>query len=112
MNNLTPAQATVIAACLSAAVTLLVCFFTIRSQNKRHSNEMRKRDEEREKAEAARDAERDKAEAVRDAKLEVWMATVDKKLDTHNGYAERFAEIGENIAVIKNDIKTLYKKGE
>ena len=52
------------------------------------------------------------AEAVRDAKLEVWMATVDKKLDTHNGYAERFAEIGENIAVIKNDIKTLYKKGE
>jgi len=31
----------------------------------------------------------------------------------HNGYAEKISEIQTDIAVIKNDIKTLYKqKGE
>lgn len=101
MSNLTPAQATVIAACLSALVTLIVCLLTIRSQNKRHSEEVRERD-----------AEREKAEAVRDAKLEIWMKTVDKKLDQHNGYAERFSEIGEAIAEIRTDIKNIYRKGD
>ena len=100
MNNLTPAMATVIAACLSGFVTLVVCLVTIRSQNKRHSDEVRERD-----------AERNKAEAVRDARLGMWMGQVDKKLDQHNGYAERFAEIGEDIAAIKTDIKNLYRKG-
>lgn len=50
-------------------------------------------------------------EAVRDARLEDRLSAVEKKLDIHNGYAERFAEIGTDIAVIKNDIKTLYEKG-
>ena len=49
-------------------------------------------------------------EAVRDAKLEDRLKSVEKKIDIHNGYAERFAEIGADIAVIKNDIKTLYKE--
>lgn len=56
--------------------------------------------------------DRETAEAVRDAKLEVRLASVEKKLDVHNGYAEKFAEIGADIAVIKNDIKTLYRKEE
>lgn len=57
--------------------------------------------------------DRETAEAVRDAKLELRLQGVEKKLDIHNGYAEKFAEIGADIAVIKNDIKTLYKlKGE
>lgn len=50
-------------------------------------------------------------EAVRDARLEDRLSAVEKKLDIHNGYAERFAEIGTDIAVIKKDIKTLYEKG-
>ena len=44
-------------------------------------------------------------EAVRDARLEDRLASVERKLDEHNGYASRFAEIGQDIAVIKNDIK-------
>ena len=55
-------MATVIAACLSGLVTLIVCLVTIRAKNKRHSDEVRERD-----------AERNKAEAVRDARLEMWM---------------------------------------
>lgn len=51
-------------------------------------------------------------EAVRDARLEDRLRSVEKKLDEHNGYASRFAEIQTDIAVIKNDIKTLYRKGE
>ena len=51
-------------------------------------------------------------EAVRDARLEDRLRSVERKLDEHNGYASRFAEIQTDIAVIKNDIKTLYRKGE
>ena len=51
--------------------------------------------------------DRETADAVRDAKLEMRLASVEKKLDEHNGYASRFAEIGEDIAVIKNEIKNL-----
>ena len=49
-------------------------------------------------------------EAVRDALQEKRLKAIEDKLDIHNGYAERFAEIGTDIAVIKNDIKTLYKR--
>lgn len=49
-------------------------------------------------------------EAVRDARLEDRLRSVEKKLDVHNGYAEKFTEISTDIAVIKNDIKTLYKR--
>lgn len=51
-------------------------------------------------------------EAVRDARLEDRLKSVEKKLDEHNGYASRFAEIQTDIAVIRNDIKTLYKLRE
>lgn len=112
MNPLTPAQATVLAAVISALAALIVCIFNNRSQNKRYLAELQSQNKERAEAEAARDAEREKAEAVRDAKLEMWIQSVNKKLDLHNGYAERFAEIGKDIAVIKNDIKTLYRKGD
>lgn len=50
-------------------------------------------------------------EAVRDAKLEDRISALEHKIDIHNGYAEKFSEIGTDIAVIKNDIKTLYKRG-
>ena len=51
-------------------------------------------------------------DAVRDAKLDDRLAGVEKRLDEHNRYAARFAEIQTDIAVIKNDIKTLYKTKE
>lgn len=51
-------------------------------------------------------------EAVRDAKLDDRLAGVERRLDKHNRYAERFSTIQTDIAVIKNDIKTLYKSKE
>lgn len=98
MSNLTPAQATVIAAVISAVVTLVICLINGRQQHRKISAEMTRQEEERRKA-----------EAVRDAKLEMWMRGVEDKLDTHNGYAEKLGQISTDIAVIKNDIKTLYK---
>lgn len=49
-------------------------------------------------------------EAVRDARLQDRLESVEKKLDEHNGYAAKFADIQTDIAVIRNDIKTLYKE--
>ena len=49
-------------------------------------------------------------DAVRDARLDDRLAGVERRLDLHNGYAERFSEVQTDIAVIKNDIKTLYKE--
>ena len=51
-------------------------------------------------------------EAVRDAKLDDRLSGVERRLDEHNRYAERFSTIQTDIAVIKNDIKTLYKAKE
>ena len=49
-------------------------------------------------------------DAVRDKGIEYRRSALERKIDIHNGYAERFSEIGADIAVIKNDIKTLYKE--
>lgn len=46
-------------------------------------------------------------EAVRDARLDDRLAGVEKRLDEHNHYASRFETIGQDIAVIKNDIKNI-----
>lgn len=99
MTNLTPAQATVIAAIISAFVTLVICLINSRQQQKKISAEMARQEEQRRKD-----------EAVRDAKLEMWMRGVEEKLELHNGYAQKLGEIQTDIAVIKNDIKTLYKQ--
>lgn len=56
-------------------------------------------------------AKRRTDEAVRDALQEARLKAIEAKLDIHNGYAERFSEIQTDIAVIKNDVKTLYKRG-
>lgn len=99
MGNLTPAQATVISAIISGIVAIVVCLVNSRSQQKKMLHEFEERD-----------AEKRKADAVRDAKLEMWMRGVEEKLDLHNGYAQKLSEILTDIAVIKNDIKTLYKQ--
>lgn len=99
MENITPAQATIIGTIITGIVAIIVCILNNRAQRKRFLEEIEKRD-----------IEREKAEAVRDAKLEQWMKAVDKKLDTHNGYAERFGEIKEDIAGIKASIDFLKEK--
>lgn len=58
----------------------------------------------------AQTAKQKEADAIRDALQEERLKNIEHKIDIHNGYAERFAEIGTDIAVIKNDIKTLYKR--
>lgn len=58
----------------------------------------------------AQTAKRKIDDAVRDARLDDRLAGVEKRLDEHNRYAARFSEIQTDIAVIKNDIKTLYKE--
>lgn len=50
------------------------------------------------------------AEAVKDERLQNRLAGIEHKLDVHNGYAEKLGDIQTDIAVIKNDIKTLYKE--
>lgn len=47
---------------------------------------------------------------VRAARLDDRLKGVENRLDEHNNYAKRFEEIQTDIAVIKNDIKTLYKE--
>lgn len=38
------------------------------------------------------------------------MAEVKRRLDTHNGYAEKFASMTKDIALIQKDIEYLKKK--
>ena len=52
------------------------------------------------------------AEVKRDERLELRLRAVEEKLDLHNGYAERFSEIGKDLAVIKTEIKALQRAGK
>lgn len=99
MGNLTPAQATVIASIISGLVAIVVCIINSRAQQKKMMEELRKQNDEMRSN-----------EAIRDAKLQMWMKGVEEKLDIHNGYAEKLGNIEKSIAVIQNDIKTLYKQ--
>lgn len=78
----------VIAALIGAAASIIVNLISVSQQSKKRAVE----------------------EAVKDAKLEARLQSIEGKLDTHNGYAEKLGEIQTDIAVIKNDIKTLYKQ--
>lgn len=64
----------------------------------------------------AEDAEKEKSRAVEEAvkaeRLENRLCSIEGKLDTHNGYAEKLGNIERDMAVIKNDIRTLYKHGQ
>lgn len=99
MGNLTPAQATVLSAIISGVVAIVVCIVNSRAQQRKMLADLR-----------ARDDEKRKDDAVRDARLEMWMKGVEEKLELHNGYAQKLATIQQDIAVIKNDIKTLYNQ--
>lgn len=49
-------------------------------------------------------------DAVRDALMEQRLTNIEHKLDVHNGYAEKLGDIGQDIAVIKNEIRNLEKE--
>lgn len=61
----------------------------------------------------AEDAEKEREKAVvearKDEQLQNRLGRIEDKLDEHNGYARLFQEIKTDIAVIKNDIKNIYK---
>lgn len=63
-------------------------------------------------AEMEKEKNRAIEEAVREERLENRLSSIENKLDVHNGYAEKLGAIQTDIAVIKNDVKTLYKKEE
>ena len=71
-------------------------------------NDRKKRTEEELEKEKKRAVE----EAIKNERLENRLSSIENKLDIHNGYAEKLGNIEKSIAVIENDIKTLYKKGE
>lgn len=86
---------TVINAIISGVVTLLVAYFgylKIRKEND------------------LKDAIREQKQMDRLDRIEDKIVTLSKKVDIHNGYAEKFSQISEDIALIKKDIEYL-KKG-
>ena len=62
--------------------------------------------------EAEKDKRRAVENAVKDEHLNNRLEGIETQLKIHNSYAEKFGEIQTDIAVIKNDIKTLYKGRE
>lgn len=81
----------VLAALIGAVASIIVNLFSAWNQRKKRAVE----------------------EAVKDERLQNRLGSIEHKLDIHNGYAEKLGDIQIDIAVIKNDIKTLYKqKGE
>lgn len=96
---MTEAMSAIVTACIMA-VASVVCQILIN-----HSNRKKR---------VAEDAEKEKEKAVIEARnaeqLKNRLNGIEEKLDEHNGYAKLLSTIQTDIAVIKNDIKTLYKK--
>mgnify|MGYP007070227847 FL=1 len=91
---------TVITALIVAASSIICQLLINRSNRKKQTED----DIEKEQKRAVE-------QAVKDERLENRLSSIEGKLDIHNGYAEKLGEIQTDIAVIKNDIKTLYKQG-
>lgn len=49
---------------------------------------------------AIEDAEREQRQADQYNRIEAELLSMNKRLDEHNGYAEKFADAGKNLAVI------------
>lgn len=49
-------------------------------------------------------------EAEREARQAIIMDRLEKKVDEHNGYAQKFEEIGKDIAIIKTELEFLRKE--
>lgn len=91
---------TIITALVMAAASIICQLLINRNNRKKRSDE----ETEIMKQQAVEDA-------VKAEKLETRLSAIEEKLDVHNGYAEKLGDIATSIAVIENDIKTLYKQG-
>ena len=88
-------------ALIGAVAALLVCLINNFFQDKR-----RKKDEQDKEVIKASKEAKEKAE------LNGRLESIENKLDIHNGYADKIGGMAIDIAVIKNEIKNLSKKGE
>lgn len=89
----------VITALIMAGASI-ICQLLINRSNRRKQTE----------SDIDKEQKRAVEEARKDERLENRLKSIEGKLDIHNGYAEKLGEIQTDIAVIKNDIKTLYKQ--
>lgn len=78
----------VLAALIGAIASIVVNVIALASQNKKRAID----------------------DAVKEERLEGRLRTIEHKLDIHNGYGDKLQSIATDIAVIKNDIKTLYNR--
>lgn len=85
---------------LIMAVASIVCQVLINRNNRQKRTA---EENEKTKAQAV-------AEALKDERFENRLKGIEAKLDEHNGYAQKLGDIATSIAVIENDIKTLYKQ--
>lgn len=86
-RQVNPMSDTVLAALIGAAASIIVNLISNASRRKKRAID----------------------EAVKEERLQNRLASIEGKLDEHNGYAKLFSQITTDIAVIKNDIKNLYK---
>lgn len=87
--------------------------------NKRNREKQKKENEEERRKAAVDQALKEEREEQYKRDTERRLANIENKLDIHNGYAEKLgsiqtdiADVNKNIAVMQNDIKNLYKRGE
>ena len=85
---------------LIVAGSSIICQILINVGNRRKQS---KDDADKEKKRAVE-------QAIKDERLENRLRNIEKELVIHNGYADKLGEIQKDLAVIKNDIKTLYKQ--
>lgn len=85
----------VISAVITGAVTLIVGYFGYLKIHKETE---------------VKDAIREQKQIDRLDRIEDKISTLSTKVDVHNGYAEKFAQISEDIKLIKKDIEYI-KKG-
>ena len=84
---------------LIMAVASVVCQVLINRNNRQKQTA----------AEIEKNRQKAVAEALKDERFEIRLQNIEDKLDEHNGYAQKLGDIATSIAVIENDIKTLYK---
>lgn len=93
---------------ITATAGVITQVFLNRSNRKKQKKE---NEEERRKA-AVDQALKEEREEQYKKDTERRLANIEEKLDIHNGYAEKLGDISQSLAVMQNDIKNLYKKGE
>ena len=99
---------TVLVAIIGLGGPLLTAIASVITQVALNKRNRDKRTEE----ESAKAKQMAVSEAVKEQQLKTKLARIEEKLEIHNNYAEKLADIATDIAVIKNDIKTLYKEAK